>query len=156
MICNIVILGENLLNGWCRMRMRPARLVSCAFLYTTCGGIYPLGGEETEKTQKLILPVCRLFPPQVASRKGKCSRFLCFKLLFWIHKTQLYKPAENFLLNFGKVFKFMNVFLEVFSTEMLVNINNFKFDFYLIFKLTFFLNHMVQLFHQGLDLQRLT
>ena len=24
-----------LLNGWCRMRMRPARLVSYAFLYTT-------------------------------------------------------------------------------------------------------------------------
>ena len=35
MICNIVILSEKLLNGWCRMRMRPARLVSYAFLYTT-------------------------------------------------------------------------------------------------------------------------
>ena len=35
MIFNIVILGRNLLNGWCRMRMRPARLVSYAFLYTT-------------------------------------------------------------------------------------------------------------------------
>ena len=31
MICIIMIL----LNGWCRMRMRPARLVSYAFLYTT-------------------------------------------------------------------------------------------------------------------------
>ena len=35
MICSIVILGENLVNGWCRMRMRPAQLVSYAFLYTT-------------------------------------------------------------------------------------------------------------------------
>ena len=31
MICIIMIL----LNGWCRMRMRPARLVSYALLYTT-------------------------------------------------------------------------------------------------------------------------
>ena len=31
MICIYMIL----LNGWCRMRMRPARLVSYAFLYTT-------------------------------------------------------------------------------------------------------------------------
>ena len=31
MICINMIL----LNGWCRMRMRPARLVSYAFLYTT-------------------------------------------------------------------------------------------------------------------------
>ena len=31
MICNIIIL----LSGWCRTRMRPARLVSYAFLYTT-------------------------------------------------------------------------------------------------------------------------
>ena len=31
MICIIMIL----LSGWCRMRMRPARLVSYAFLYTT-------------------------------------------------------------------------------------------------------------------------
>ena len=35
MIYNIVILSENLLNGWCWMRMRPARLMSNAFLYTT-------------------------------------------------------------------------------------------------------------------------
>ena len=31
MICIIMIL----LNGWCRMRMRSARLVSYVFLYTT-------------------------------------------------------------------------------------------------------------------------
>ena len=31
MICIIMIL----LNGWCRMRMRPAHPVSYAFLYTT-------------------------------------------------------------------------------------------------------------------------
>ena len=37
MISNIMILGENLLTGWCRMRIRPARLVSFAFLYTTHG-----------------------------------------------------------------------------------------------------------------------
>ena len=35
MSCIIVILEDNLLNDWCRMRMRPARLVSYAFLYTT-------------------------------------------------------------------------------------------------------------------------
>ena len=35
MIHNIVILVEKLLNGLCRIRMRPARLVSYAFLYTT-------------------------------------------------------------------------------------------------------------------------
>ena len=35
MIYTILILGEKLLNGWCRMRMRPAWLVSYAFLYTT-------------------------------------------------------------------------------------------------------------------------
>ena len=33
MICVIMIL----LNGWCRTSMRPARLVSYAFLYTTNG-----------------------------------------------------------------------------------------------------------------------
>ena len=33
MICIFVIL----LTGWCRMRMRPARLVSYAFLYTAKG-----------------------------------------------------------------------------------------------------------------------
>ena len=33
MICIFVIL----LAGWCRTRMRPARLVSYAFLYTTDG-----------------------------------------------------------------------------------------------------------------------
>ena len=33
MICIIMIL----FNGWCRMRMRPAHLVSYAFLYTTEG-----------------------------------------------------------------------------------------------------------------------
>ena len=31
MICTFV----NLLTGWCGMRMRPARVVSYAFLYTT-------------------------------------------------------------------------------------------------------------------------
>ena len=35
MICIFVIFGENLLTGWCRMKVRPARLVSYAFLYTT-------------------------------------------------------------------------------------------------------------------------
>ena len=35
MICIFVILGENLLTGWCRMRRRPVRLVSYTFLYTT-------------------------------------------------------------------------------------------------------------------------
>ena len=35
MIFNIVILGQNLLKVWCRMRKRPARLVSYAILYTT-------------------------------------------------------------------------------------------------------------------------
>ena len=33
MICIFVIL----LTGWCRMRMRPVRLVSYVFLYTTVG-----------------------------------------------------------------------------------------------------------------------
>ena len=34
MFCTIMIL----LSGWCRMRMRPAPLVSYAFLYTTNTG----------------------------------------------------------------------------------------------------------------------
>ena len=33
MICIFVNLGETLLTGWGRMRMRPARLVSYAVLY---------------------------------------------------------------------------------------------------------------------------
>ena len=37
MICILVILAESLLTGWCRMRMRPVRLVSYAFLYTIHG-----------------------------------------------------------------------------------------------------------------------
>ena len=45
MICNIVILWMIVLvsDGSCRMRMRPARLVSYAFLYTTrtCSVVVP-------------------------------------------------------------------------------------------------------------------
>ena len=57
MICIFVIL----LTGWCRMRMRPVRLVSYAFLYTTYVpaekteiGLYILTRDktDTEKQKK--------------------------------------------------------------------------------------------------------
>ena len=72
MICSIVILGESMLNAWCRMRMRPARLVSYAFLYTTKPDffkqqktlqcfLFQIGGNRTPKS----------LPRKVGEKSGK-------------------------------------------------------------------------------------
>ena len=89
MICIIVILGENLLNAWCRMRMRPARLVSYAFLYTT----HMLVPEQQEvlinSLNVSLLPkkVFMEFSPQK-------SKQLCFECR---RTNSLKKKAKDFL-----------------------------------------------------------
>ena len=128
MICIIVILGENLLNGWCRMRMRPARLVSYAFLYTTWKGkVCPGGGKKRKSPKNLFSQYADFFLRKLPLGKENVHVFHvsnCYSGYIKLNFTSLLKI---FLLNFGKVFKFMNVFHKVFSTEKLVNINNFKF-----------------------------
>ena len=60
MICSFASLGENLLNGWCPMRMRPAWMVSYASSELTDWSHSKTGGFVSHPLFLVIFESCKL------------------------------------------------------------------------------------------------